>query len=230
MNELEPVAPELNTLPDPRDFKRMVLSRVESEIVRVRAERGEVTSAADVYDLVRGLTSVHEQLGDYATALTSVNETVRLELAEELMAIPGNEQDGTPVHGLTVPCEDGTDIKLAVQMTTKREFDKGALISVAVAEQLTTERLEQLATSAVEEAFSGEGDFPGTRLWLTETLLAFADRLQSLGSFTPQITKVERFAKDAAAAGEDGAASVVQGSVRTKKVFDKIGVKREERK
>lgn len=229
--ELEPVAPELGALPTPREFGAAVQARVDAEVLRLRTERGDVTSAADVYPLVRGLTHVREQLGDYATSLRRVVTAVEQELEEELMAIPGNEQDGTPVASHTVPDVDGTDIKLTVQQSTKRTFDADPLVSVAIVEQLTAAAVAELAQLGFNHALSPSAETEAALYdRLGEMMTDVVARVLGLGSFTPQITKVNRFAKDAAGAGADGAAAVVQAAVHEKKVYTGLKVSREERK
>ncbi|MEV8610222.1 hypothetical protein AB0383_20235 [Amycolatopsis sp. NPDC051373] len=228
-------APELNPLPSPREFRKIVQARVDAEIKRMREERGEVVSPADVYPLVRGLMSAYEQLDEYATALTGVTTSIRQELEEELMAIPGNEQAGIPLGGATVPDIDGTDIKLALQQKTDRQFDVDALVSVAVAEKVTSDLVLDIVKVVCEgledesQTFGG-GTENGVLDLVAVTVESAVRRVLALGNFTPQVTKVKAYAKEAAGAGDDGSAAVIQGSVRERKVYTGIKAAREARK
>lgn len=225
-------APELNQLPTPREFGQIVQARVDAEIIRMREERGEVAAAADVYPLVRGLYSASEQLGEYATALNKVTTSIKQELEEELMAIPGNEQDGIPVSGAVVPDLDGTDIKLALDSKTERNFDLDSLIAVSVAEKVSADLVQQLSdivVSSYEQDDWVDNEFKLTQI-LAEAVESTVRRVLALGNFTPQVTKVRAYAKEAAGAGDDSSASVIQGAMRERKVYTGIKVSREERK
>lgn len=225
-------APELNPLPSPREFGKIVQARVDAEIIRMRQERGEVTAAADVYPLVRGLYSASEHLDEYATALKNVTTSIRQELEEELMAIPGNEQDGTPVSGAVVPDLDGTDISLALDMKTDREFDVDSIVAVAVAEKVSRDAVLEVVKLVREGVETGDGEATESALAtvLAELVEAGVRRVIALGSFTPQVTKVRRYAKEAAGAGNDASAAVIQGSMQERKIYKGIKVTREQRK
>lgn len=226
---LEPIGPELNALPAPREFGAMLQARLDDEIMRMRTERGDVIDETTIYPLVRGLVATTETLGEYGRALAAVATSAEQEIAEELMAIPGNEQDGTPMHAVTVPDLDGTDIRLGINKTTKRTFTAEAITSAATAAAVPQDAVERLSALGVAAAL-GEDVQAEVFDVLVRVAEAAVERVLAVGNWTPQVTKLNAFAKEMAGGGDDQLASVIKSAIHEKRVYQGIKIERQVRK
>lgn len=226
--------PDSVNLPSPAEFKAQLLARLEGHIIERRAARGDVLSEADVYGLARDLQRYKETAGDYARALTGAASVAGQEQQEELLAVPGKEQDGVPTGGMTVPDLDGTDIKFTLNNTNEHTIDADAvypaIAAVVMAETDLRNGVMQLAMlTLVDVEATAEAEARLVDL-LATALIAAQEHVVSVGSFSLQVTKVKALAKTLAAKGEDALAATVLAAIKTKKVFKGLVIKREERK
>lgn len=233
--ELEPLPPEVERLPAPAEFGRIIRDRLEAEIVRVRAERGEVVTAEDTFALTRSLQAFDEVMGEYVNAMTGARKIAKAEIQEELKYAVG-EQDGMPLGGLTVPDVDGTDIKISLDTPNVHTIDQDGLYPVVVADVMGALRLtDSLQALAIESVMhQGMDEFNESTAKfdaaVAEALLLAQERVLSLGSFTPQVSKVRAAAKQLAAHGDDALAGQMTATIRTVRETRGIKVERKERK
>lgn len=231
--ELVPLPPTVASLPSPREFGRLLREWMESEILRVRAERGEVNTPEDTFELVRSLQRLRELLQEYAHTMTSVANIAAQEVQEELLNAVG-EQDGVPLSGLTVPDLDGTEIKMSINAPRTHHIDQATVLDVLVADALDSlDVINATVEHAVAMALDPE-TAADSREQL-ETILAGAlrvaiDRALELGTYSQQVTKVKAFAKRLAGAGQDKLAGVVTASIKTTTEYSGIKVARTETK
>lgn len=228
--ELVTLPPSISGLPDPKDFARALREWMEAQIIRVRDERGEVLQPEDTFPMVRSLEKARDVLAAYRNALAGVEKICKAEIQEELTYAVG-ENDGVPLSSLTVPDVDGTAIKLSLDAPNVHTIDVEALkdaVAVACSGPIVIDSIRQLAAAALlvadqdaEDAFQG---------YVVEAVRAALDQMLALGSFTPQITKVNALRKTMSGAGDDNLAGMVGAAVRTTKDFRGITIKREEPK
>lgn len=215
-------------LPEPREFGRVLRERLEAEIVRVRAERGTVTTPEDVFQLTRGLARYIELAGEYQHAFQHTVLIAKQELANELADAVG-EQDGVPLNGLTVPDLDGTDVALTLDAPNTHHIDTEELPAVVAAVVLTDTALYDIVELASSVAIGAE-DRSALETYLADRIVDGITAHAELGLFKPQVTKVRSFAKHLAGQGWDQLAAVVSRTIRTTTEFKGIKINRKERK
>lgn len=197
-NEVTPaVLPGLN-IPSPHRLRVTIEEELSRLIREARAERGEVQLPEETYPLVRALVASHELLSDYASAFKKAASTAQQEVESELLDAVG-EQEGQPVSGMTVPDARG-DIRVSLDTANEYDIDMDALRNVVC---------------LVVGELHGNGGAESADLALSMLL--------SMGSFTPQVSKVRAFAQDTSRKGEDGLAATITSAIR--KVTRYKGVK-----
>lgn len=231
--ELQPLPPVVAALPSPREFGKMLRDYLDTELIRVREERGEVHAPEDTFALVRSLRKFREVTQEYANAWTSVGKVADQEVEQELSTAVG-EQDGVPIAGLTVPDTDGTEIKITRVMPNSHHIDTSTVLDVVCAEVMEEMDVIQ-ATAEYAVAMALNPDTADVSREHLETIIAGAmrvaiDRAIELGSYSAQVSKVRAFAKRLASAGHDYLAGVVTKAVVTTKGYTGVKIERAESK
>lgn len=229
--ELVTLPPSISGLPDPKDFARALREWMEAQIIRVREERGEVLQPEDTFPMVRSLEKARDVLGAYRNALAGVEKICKAEIQEELTYAVG-ENDGVPLSSLTVPDTDGTSIKLSLDAPNVHAIDVEALkdaVAVAVSTGAAVDGVRNLAIADVLMPGNPESE-ENLQAYLVEIVGMALNQMLALGSFTPQITKVNAMRKTMSAAGDDVLAGMMGAAVRTTQEFKGISIKREEPK
>lgn len=227
--ELEPLPPEVANLPSPRDFAELLRVRLESEIIRVRQERGPVAAPEDVHALVRSLYRFNEVVNEYARGLTTVGKEALQEIEVELTDAVGEAAPGVPSQGMGVPDLDGTTVKISLVNANDYSIDVPSLRG-AIAAYLSS---ESDMLTAVREAALEDAMFGGTATLsdaLMPLLVEAMQTLEEVGSFTPQVSKVRALAKKVGGQGLDMIASVLTGAIFKKTTYRGVKVAREQPK
>jgi hypothetical protein len=227
--ELEPLPPEVANLPSPRDFAELLRERLESEIIRVREERGPVAAPEDTHALVRSLLKFSEVVDEYARGLSTVGKEARQEIENELADGVGEQSPGVPTQGMDVPDLDGTMIKISLVNANDYTIDVPSLRG-AIAAFLSTksDMVHALREAVLEDAMFSETSNLADALMplLVETM----QTLEEAGNYTPQVSKVRALAKRIGGQGLDTIASVVSGSILKKTTYKGVKVAREQPK
>lgn len=203
------------TMPATPSVLRQMRDHLTNVVLQARAERGEVHTAEDVFPVVNRLADVIDGLDDYAHAFKTVRAEAVGFIGDELELAVG-EQDGIPTSGLKVPAPDGTTVDVALDVTSgKYSFDLDALIKVVVADQI---------------GWLDDPDHGDDPAWSTpEAAMERAIHAAlALGSFTPQVTKVQAF-KEEVARTDPKMASTIQWT-KADNTFKGVKVKREQPK
>jgi hypothetical protein len=226
--------PDSVNLPSPKEFGEQLRLRLAQDIAARREERGDVLSEADVFALVRDLQAYKERTADYARALSSAGTVAGQEMLEELLSVPGKEQDGVATGPMTVPDLDGTDIKFTLNTPNEHTIDDDAVMpavaAVVMEESNLLDGIMQLAMVHLVDVDNQGAAKAQMEELLGGALIAAQQRAVSLGSFSLQVSKVKAFAKLLASRGDDALSAVVSASITTVKVMRGVNVKREERK
>lgn len=227
--ELEPLPPEVANLPSPRDFAELLRERLESEIIRVRQERGPVAAPEDVHALVRSLYRFNEVVNEYAHGLTAVGKEAVQEIENELGDAVGEAAPGVPSQGMGVPDLDGTTIKISLANVNDYSIDLPSLRG-AIAAYLSSESdlLQGLREAALEDAmFGGTSTLQDA---LMPVLVEAMQELEEAGNYSPQVSKVRALAKKIGGQGLDMIASVVSGAIVKRTTYKGVKVAREQPK
>jgi hypothetical protein len=228
------VLPDEVRLPSPRDFSRMLREHLEAEIVRVRAERGEVTAPEDTHALVRSLQGFAEVAGDYARGWTAGAKIATQEIGEELLLGVG-DQDGIANGPMTVTDHDGTAIRVTPKTHNEYDIDVNALYP-ALAEVImaTTELVTDIENACLSAVLAEPEDRPlataERNAVIARALIVAMTELPRVGTFTPQVTKTKALAAELGRLGDDRLASTVTGAIRKTVVSDGVKVERKEPK
>lgn len=196
-------------IPAPTDLKKQLVDSMETHVVRIRADRGEVTNPSDTFDLIRRLTAVQERMGDYQRAFGSVAKTAKDYLEEELFEAV-HEQDGIPMSNLTVPTAGG-DIQLKRNTENVYDIDMGQVVAVIAARLSGSWGVEEGGAAARPEEF------------------AIAVALEALAFFSapkPKVTAVRALAVQLAREGDDKLAGVALDAISKKVKYKGITVER----
>lgn len=216
-SELVPLPDEVR-LPSPRDFSRLLRERLEAEILRVRTERGPVSTPEDTHALVRSLQAARETFSDYARGLTGAAKIAEQEIEEELLAAVG-DQDGVPNGAMSVTDHDGTTIRLSPKTSNEYDIDQNALFA-ALAEviMMTTEIATDLENACLDAALADAEDRPQAtaerNAVIARALILAMTELPSVGTFTPQVTKTKALAAELGRLGDDQLAATVTQAIR----------------
>jgi hypothetical protein len=218
----------ISGLSDPQEFGRELVTRLESDILAARQERGDVTSAEDTFGLIRDLQGYVETASEYSRKIMTAVKIAKQEIEVDLISAQG-EQEGIPNGPLTVPDGDGTDIKVTLDVVNVHNVDTESLISAVAAQTLADpDSIESLVQLAVAAAVMPE-ERDRVESYLADMLTHAMRQLLSLGKFTGQITKAKRFAKDLSATGADGLASTVTSSIHSTRDYRGIKTERVDR-
>ena len=233
--ELVTLPPAVADLPDPKEFGEILLARLNGEIMRIRAQRGPVVDAADAYALIRSLKGFDEVMRDYARQMTSAAKVAVQEIEEELLGIPGMEQDGVPTGPLTVPDTDGTDIKITPNNVNEHFIDEEVLkTAIASAVMTGNDAPMGVMNLALAAALADAADLvPATdnlTTFLAGLLVTAMDQFKATGTYKPQVTKVKALVKAMASNGDDQLSAIVSRSIKTNKVYSGLKVDRVEQK
>ena len=234
--ELVTLPPAVADLPDPKEFGEILLARLNGEIMRIRAQRGPVVDAADAYALIRSLKGFDEVMRDYARQMTSAAKVAVQEIEEELLGIPGMEQDGVPTGPLTVPDTDGTDIKITVDNQNEHFIDLDVLKEVVAAVVATDVEtglgVVNLATAVALTDDHIERGVAANALggYLAQMVISGVDLFLTTGTYKAQVTKVKALGKRMASEGADGFAAMVARAIKTNKVYRGVKVDRVKQK
>jgi hypothetical protein len=217
--ELEP-AFRTERMPAPHDLVGILRERLDSLVLQLRAERGEVHAPEDVFVPIRRLGALAEGLGDYGRAFTKVAVEVRGHIEDELIEAVG-ERDGIPMSGLLVPDEDGTDLKIELDSRNEYNIDtetvKSAVTALVLASNPAAIRLRQASDDVTALA--------------AELLADAMTTLIACGQFKPQVTKVRALATEIARTDPKVASTItdmLRGAKSTE--FKGVRVKREQPK
>lgn len=232
--ELAPLPEPVRKLPEPRALAALLRERLESEIVRVRDERGDVHAPEDTHQLVRALQGFREAAADYSRAFSTVAGIAAQEIEQELLSAVG-EQDGIPNGPMTVTDRDGTQIKLSVDNSNSYEIDKDSVyptlaeLLMATHPTLTDDILNAALTYALEvdDRPAMGAEFNGT---VNRALVAAMQELETIGTVTLQVTKVKALAGSLGRLGADSLAAVATGAIRKTTKYSGVGIKRDQPK
>jgi hypothetical protein len=232
-SELVPF-PEQVRLPLPRDFGRLLREHLEAEIVRVRAERGEVGAPEDTHALIRSLQGFTELAQDYARGWSGAGKIAQQEIEEELLAGVG-DQEGVPNGAMNVTDHDGTTIRVAPKTSNDYDIDVDALYP-ALAEVImaTTEIGVDLENACLDAVLALPEDRPAAtaarNAVIARALILAMTELPRVGTFTPQVTKTRALAAQLGQLGDDRLASTVTGAIRKTVTYDGVKIERKEPK
>lgn len=231
--ELVPFPAEVR-LPSAREFSRMLREHLEAEIVRVRAERGEVEAPEDTHALIRSLQGFDELAAEYARGWTGAGKIARQEIAEELLTGVG-EQDGIANGPMTVTDHDGTAIRVAQQTANEYDIDVNALYpALAEVIMMTTDIATDLENACLDAALAEPGDRPlataERNAVIARALIVAMTELPRVGTFTPQVTKAKALAAELGRLGDDKLASTVTQAIRKRTVPKGVKIERKEPK
>jgi hypothetical protein len=208
----------------------MLKAWLESEIQRVREERGPVAAPEDTFALVRSLQSFWEVMAEYSRVISGVVKVAKQEQEEELKTAVG-DQDGVPNGSLTVPDTDGTAIKLTLSAPNVHTIDveplRAALAWEILATTDVTEQVMETAMAAVMELDDRAKALEDLESTMMRAITLALARQEELGKFEPQVSKVRALAKTLASAGFDNVAATVTRSITTKKDYKGITPSRE---
>lgn len=218
--ELEPAFGR--SLPAPHTLVGELRARLESTVLALRAERGEVHAPEDVWESVRALGAIAEGLADYGSAFSKVAKETRGYIQDELEVAVG-EQDGIPNSGMSVPDVDGTNLQISLDVRNEYDIDIEPVKSGVLALVLATNP----AMILVHE-LQGQDAVVDT---LAELLADAMTTLLACGTFRPQVTKVRALATEIGRT-DPKVASTINGALsRAKSVkFQGVKVKREQPK
>jgi hypothetical protein len=231
--ELVPFPAEVR-LPSAREFSRMLREHLEAEIVRVRAERGEVGAPEDTHALIRSLQGFDELASEYARGWTGAGKIARQEIAEELLTGVG-EQDGIANGPMNVTDHDGTTIRVAQQTANEYDIDVNALMP-ALAEVImaTTDIATDLESACLSAVLADDEDRPlacaERNAVIARALILAMTELPRVGTFTPQVTKAKALAAELGRLGDDKLASTVTQAIRKRVVPKGVKIERKEPK
>lgn len=222
----------VRNLPTPHDFGQALRLWLDTNLHDAREQRGEVLAPEDTFDLVRKLQRTREVFSDYAHVLNKIVKETAQEIESELASAVG-EDDGVPRGSLVVPDIDGSEIRLSLSMPNSHTIDVDPLYGALATLMLNTTEIQTDVLNAATVVLLTE-DMNKALADLHELLvrmLALAmQELLTVGNFTPQVTKVRALAKALAGLGLDDVASTVTKSIRTKKIYSGVTVKREQSK
>lgn len=226
-DDLIPVPAAVRSLPAPRDITTALREELNARVSAERASRGEVHQPEDVSPLVRALAGAHDLLSEYGRAFTLAANTAKEVLDEELTEAVG-EQDGIPLADLKVEDLDGTDIHLTRKTATGYEFNLDSLISLVANDAVHVTRHSD---PPWPDGMSEEEYRTQYEEWLVNVLVLTVEAVLSLGTFSPQVTKVRAYATESASRGDDSSAAVARNAIRKKaEKFSGIAYTRKERK
>lgn len=217
--ELEP-AFRTERMPAPHDLVGILRERLDSLVLQLRAERGEVHAPEDVFVPIRRLGALAEGLGDYGRAFSKVALEVRGHIEDELIEAVG-EQDGIPMSGMLVPDEDGTDLKIELDSRNEYNIDIETVKSAVTALVLASNPAEIWLRQAPDDVTT----------WAAELLADAMTTLVACGQFKPQVTKVRALATEIARTDPKVASTITDMLKRAKSTeFKGVRVKREQPK
>lgn len=232
--ELEPLPEPVRKLPAPRELAAMLREVLESEIVRVRQERGDVHAPEDTHALIRSLQAFREAAGDYGRAFSTVAGVAGQEIEQELLSAVG-EQDGVPNSGMGVPDADGTTIKVSIDSSNSYDIDADSVYPT-LAELLVATHpslVDDILNAAVSVALDIDdrprlmAEFSGA---INQALVLAMNELSTIGTVTLQVTKVKALAASLGRLGADKLASVATGAIRKTTSHKGVSIKREQPK
>jgi hypothetical protein len=225
---IEPASTQ--NLPSPTELRRLIHDNLEKGYQHLRDAQGEVHTPEDTFRMQRALAATRERFTDWAAAFREGARRIAEMQQEQLIEAVGERHStashvgidgepeyrptGVPNQGLTVPDPAG-DFRLSLDFTTARDFDLDQLVKV-------------VALEAAGYAIGAGADLPeGAELApYTGMVEAGIRRFLELGKFEPQVTKVNAYAQHVARTGDDLMASVVNGSITSRKVYQGVSVKR----
>ncbi len=197
----------IDELPDPRQLQAAVKARIEEAYAGFVAERGEVTSAHDTFDLQRRLQATAEQCDAYSRGFKSAGTLIR-QLQEEQLVDAVGEQAGVPMSSLTVPTAGG-DIHIAPDFKNEHSINPDAVAAVLV------KRVRSLHGSAMTNSTPGAFRINALVQAVGDTI----EMLMATGKYEPQISKIKAAAAELARAGEDAMAAELLGTIASKRVY-----------
>lgn len=211
MSELTPL-PQGSSLPAARDLAKILVDGIGTAVAEARRERGEVHRPEDTFGLLRSLARTGDELGEYGRAFNTAAKVVKQCAEEELIEATGENEKGEPRTNLTVPDAEG-DFRVVREMSSSYSIDHLALVNSIVGQYVPT-LSDHLGLDQDEQ--------DALRLGLTDAMLV----LLSLGSFTPQVTKVKAYSASLARTGDDREASVVNSLITRTSVYKGVKIER----
>lgn len=232
--ELAPLPPAVQTLPSPRELAAVLRERLEAEIVRVRAERGDVHTPEDTHALIRALRGFQEMTEEYGRAFANVAKVAVQEIEEELKDAVTEAAPGIPLSGMNVPDTDGTLIKLALDNANSYEIDPSA-VYVGLSELIlhgTSLSMDVLNAAVACALGAGESEKLAAEFnaSLAEALMYAMEQVGTVATVSLQVSKVRQLARLLGAAGRDQSASVVTSGIRKKATYKGVKITRAESK
>lgn len=225
MTELVPLPDAVRALPAPSQIGDALKQELSSRVGAERIMRGDVHQPEDVYALVRPLAAAYELLTEYAHQFTSAARVARAELETELTFAVG-EQDGIPQGKLTVPDGD-VEVRLAPDHGNTHTIDLLPVLSAVIADILGQSR----DTEPEQEPGETDRDYlERYERWMAAVIHAVIEGVFALGTFSPQVSKVQAYAVDLASRQDDQLSAVVRSSVQTTRRYKGVKYERKERK
>jgi hypothetical protein len=199
-------------MPEPRSILAVLKDQLNAAVLTERQRRGPVSDVADTYEMHRSLAAVEETCGEYSRAFQAVQREARSVAEEELGEVFG-EQDGIPNDGTTVPCPDGTEVRVTRQFANVWTADENAVMA-AVAYQVLETFTEEVEGLTECEA---QPETDAARNTLANLLIIAMQRYSETGKYEPQVTKVKALVKEMAGvpAGDRVAATVAASLKKT---------------
>lgn len=206
--ELEPV---LRSLPQPRQLAQILQDAINAHAVAEQSGRQQIDGPERVYGLARWLQGIAENLEEWGRAFASGSALAHQYAEEELIEAMG-EQDHIPIGNLTVPDPEG-DIRLERIFSKGREFDADALRRIVAGNTIRYPLVPEPEPQREDESWTEYEQ--RYNVWLSEVIQGALVTYTELGGFTPQVSKVNAYAKACALRGDDDVAARVRQTVRS---------------
>lgn len=219
-------------LPDPEALRWSLRSQLEDAYQAAVELRGQAHTPEDTYDIQRALAAATDHLKAYGSVfyqlrqyvgqlveeqmIDAVGEQTRMASAVGIDGEPEYSGTGTPNQGLRIPDGAG-DVVLSLDNTTSYTFDLDQILAVLVGIAVADLGALIWPDRLVEPDMYGK---------LAELIEGTLRDLLDLGKFDAQVSKVKARAAKLARAGDDQAASVLNGTIRKKTIYKGIKYER----
>jgi hypothetical protein len=210
-------------LPTAQTIRAVLRQQLNGAVATERARRGEVVAPEDTWQMHRSLALVAQTCGEYSRAFADAAREAGQVAEEELIDTFG-EQDGIPNQGLTVPNEDGTQVKVSLDIRSTWTADESAIMSAVAFSVLAEVNWSKKLLDTIERD-GGADTTSETEDLLAGLLIEAMSRLVATGKFNPQVTKIRDFTRTIAGTPTgDRIASTVNISVRNTRIYKGVKI------
>lgn len=212
-------------LPTAKTIRAALRQQLNSAVLAERARRGEVVTPEDTWQMHRSLARVSDTCGEYSRAFAEAAREASQVAEEELIDTFG-EQDGIPnMRGLTVPNDDGTEVKVTLDIRSTWSADPDALMAAVAFSILAEDTWPKPLLDTIERDAPGADVTDETESFLAGLMIEAMRRLVATGKFSPQVTKIRDFTRTIAGTSDgDRIASTVNISVHNTKIYKGVKI------